>query len=160
MNKTPQSIFLKDHEKLNILIKDLKKQMVLGKISSESMQNLRWGLERHFYVEEKILCNNKPFEINLTRAKIQQMMADHDYILINLDQMERKEEKTHQALMEQLKQFISFYFNHIRFEIREIYQYLNLPLTPLEINDIDNALTKNLKLGFYPLKNVRANFDE
>ena len=159
MNKTPQNIFMQDHEKLNVLIEDLKKQMNLGEISPESIQNLRWGLDRHFYVEEKVICMNKPIEINITRAKIQQLMADHDYILANLAQMERKTDNN-KALIKQLNFFIKFYFNHIKFEVREIYKYINLSLTPHEINVIDNALNKNLKLGFYPIKKVRSCIDQ
>ena len=71
-------LFYKDHLEIQQLLKEMESQLRLTTPTESFLQKIQWFLERHFYLEEKLICSNVKIQETLGREKITQMQKEHD----------------------------------------------------------------------------------
>ena len=146
-------LFFADHLEIQQLLKEMESQLRLAIPTDRFLKKIQWLLERHFYLEEKLICSNVKIQETLGREKITQMQKEHDMInnllqdIMRLS-LEEKEAKLHQ--------FSRMVMKHYKFEIKEIYHGISNLMGHDEYELIQKKLKKEISLGFYPLKIVRG----
>jgi hypothetical protein len=146
-------LFFKDHLEIQQLLKELESQLRLTSPTERFLKQIQWLLERHFYLEEKLICTNVKVQKTLGQEKIKQMQKEHDLINNLLQEimslsLEEKEAKLHD--------FSRMVKKHYRFEINEIYRNIYDLMGNAEYEIIEKKLKKEITLGFYPIKKIRG----
>ena len=64
MPQTIESLMLKEHRRLDKLLEEIEKDLDNYEKTKKNCSLFKWNLEKHFFVEEKVICINKGSELN------------------------------------------------------------------------------------------------
>ncbi len=159
MNEKLISPFYDDHLQINQLLRDFRKNLQVNALTNQSLQKIRWALERHFYLEEKFLYNliisvpTPPF------PKILRVIKEHDIFLKNMGTIEsllRNLPDSMEELHKEFNQFENKIYRHVKYEVSNIYELFASITFSDQSNHIIQELQKRITLGFYPLEKMRV----
>ena len=133
---------IKDHEKIINLLVRFEKSIGQDKLTiAKSFDDLTWGLEKHFFTEEKaIFTKYEPEEETKGHKMISELIKEHKEIFDKLKTMKKsfKKKKTFD-----FQEFENLLTRHKNFEEKTVYPMLDSELDESEkisivkrINDI------------------------
>src|SRR4030042_6956554 len=121
----PQSIeklMLQEHKRLNKHIDDLEKHLENYEKTKSNFNIFKWNLEKHFFVEEKIIFD---MFVNISgeeTSDIFHLLEDHVKIMGEVRLLEKKLKNKIKPDLEKLKQELII---HKDFEDEDFYPYLD-----------------------------------
>jgi len=126
----PQSIeklMLQEHKRLNNFIEELEKHLDDYEKTKSNFSVFKWNLEKHFFVEEKIIFD---MFINISGKEtnnIFRLLEDHIKIMEIIRTIEKRLRNKIKPELEELKQKLIL---HKDFEDEDFYPNLDKRLTP------------------------------
>jgi len=129
-SKSVCSIMLKEHDKIKNILEEFEKQNNQNNLfnAREVFEKFKWNLEKHFFIEEKIIFNVYQIESQEDDEDIETLLKDHKDILFLIKNIEESLSKDKILLSEpaELKQIIDA---HVIFENESFYPRLDEELT-------------------------------
>jgi hemerythrin superfamily protein len=131
-----------DHNKIERLMdnfeKDIDKDYELMK---KSFTKFEWKLEKHIFVEEKVIFTNyNPEDIREGYRMLPELTKQHNYILNQLSNW--RKDLVNKRKIDGFYKFKKVLFNHKIFEENEVYPKLDQALKDSDKNLIINRLNE------------------
>lgn len=112
------NLMLQEHKEINKILEDLEKNQ-----NKELLNRLKSSLERHFFIEEKIIF--RIYSLNKTGEDILDLIKEHKDILWIISKLEENLEKKLNLELSDLKELLN---SHIKFENEFFYPKLEQEL--------------------------------
>lgn len=126
MEKTICKIMLKDHDRINKLIDFFEKELNKSIGNSRRIFNqLKWNLDKHFFVEEKIIFSIYETESEEDNLDILKLLKEHKDIYWLLNKIE---DSLDSGLKPELTEFKKALKIHANFEDNNFYPKLDRDL--------------------------------
>ena len=119
------ALMVKDHCKIEELIDTLEKNIEKDTPSVlESFNKFEWNLEKHIFIEEKVIFTSyNPEDIIEGYKMLPELTKQHNILLNKLNLM-RKDIRNNRSISD-ITSFKEFLLNHKNFEEKNVYPKLN-----------------------------------
>lgn len=119
------ALMVKDHCKIEELINTLEKNIEKDTPSVlESFNKFEWNLEKHIFIEEKVIFTSyNPEDIIEGYKMLPELTKQHNILLNKLNLM-RKDIRNNRSISD-ITSFKEFLLNHKNFEEKNVYPKLN-----------------------------------
>jgi hypothetical protein len=124
-SKSISKTMLKDHKKILDLIQEFEKQTDSFK-AREILEKFKWNLEKHFFMEEKVIFSVYQIENNEEDEDVINLLKEHKDALFLIKKIEELSSKDKKADITELKLLL---INHANFENKSFYPRLDEELT-------------------------------
>jgi len=127
MPKSIENLMLEEHEKLRDMLSECLENIEHQPIiSQEFFIKFKWNLEKHFFIEEKIIFSNPAVENSEHTEEIEEIFEDHKEILGIIKDIENDKTHLNKSKIEKLAEIIT---KHAQFEDEDFYPRLDEILT-------------------------------
>jgi len=124
--KTIESLMLEEHKRINRLICELEEDLDDYEKTKENFSKFKWNVEKHFFVEEKIIFNMFIHISGQETTDIFHLLEDH----VKIMQMIREiEDKLGQKIKPSLEKIKDELIAHRKFEDEDFYPNLDKRLS-------------------------------
>ena len=127
MPKSIENMMLGEHDRLrnllNLCLENLKHNPV---IAEENFIKFKWNLEKHFFLEEKIIFSNPAVENSEHFEEAEEILDEHKELLSFIKKIEEDKSGLHWQSIQELKKLVE---KHAAFEDEEFYPRLDEVLT-------------------------------
>jgi hemerythrin HHE cation binding domain-containing protein len=151
-SKSIMKILVEDHKYINSLVqKFMNFQENFYSQDKNLFQKIKWALDKHFYLEEKILFNFCNLSDIFTKELAKELIKQHDKILAiikNLGEIIEDEAISLTDLIESQN-------DHVKYEMENYYKKIEELLDEDQRAQLISTLEQKDKLGFYPLAKLR-----
>lgn len=138
MIQTIEGLMLQEHKRLTKFLEDLERDLDDYEKTKRNFECLKWNLEKHFFVEEKIIFDSFVTMSGQETNDTFHLLEDHVRIIELLKILETRLNKKIKPKLEYLKKII---MTHRDFEDEEFYPNLDKRLS----EDKKKELSKKIK---------------
>jgi len=122
-----EHLMLAEHNKLQKILQECLKSIGSQSIvSQELFIKFKWNMEKHFFIEEKIIFTNPAVENLEHTEEIEEIFEDHKEILDLIKNIDEDKTQLDKLKIEKLLKLI---LNHAKFEDEDFYPRLDEILT-------------------------------
>tara|TARA_Y100000310_G_C20624302_1_gene785017 strand:- start:897 stop:1325 length:429 start_codon:yes stop_codon:yes gene_type:complete len=121
-----ERLMLKEHKRLNKCLEDVEKNIEDYEKTKLSFNKCKWNLEKHFFVEEKVIFDNFVSMSGQETTDTFHLLEDHVRIIELLKKLEQRLEKKIKPDTNLLRNVLS---THRKFEEEDFYPNLDDKLT-------------------------------
>jgi iron-sulfur cluster repair protein YtfE (RIC family) len=136
------------HEMLEELIQQAK----VPSASVETVKKIKWRLQRHFYIEEKLIFSVCRLEGNDNITTLPKLLKEHDDILHEIDIIIQILNQNKNPAWDRI---IELKREHIQLESTQIYQKIDEYMDETDKAELIRQIDKIISLGFYPIEKLR-----
>jgi hemerythrin superfamily protein len=127
MPKSIESLMLGEHDRLknllNLCLENLKHNPI---VAEENFIKFKWNMEKHFFLEEKIIFSNPAVENSEHSEEVEDILEDHKQILGFIKKIEEDKSGLHWETISELKKLVE---KHAELEDEDFYPRLDEILT-------------------------------
>ncbi|MHA1674797.1 MAG: hemerythrin domain-containing protein [Promethearchaeota archaeon] len=148
--------FASDHDQIIRILRDYFKTRGDPKENYSIIKNLIWTIDRHFFLEEKVLVQYLKLDPSRDFALLIRFYSEHNEIL-NLNAKIRKnlEFDPFNTISPAITQLQNLVVLHKNFEMENFYYRMDEVLSEDERRVILKSLDISAKSGFYPMEKIR-----
>lgn len=143
MPKSIESLMLEEHDRLknllNLCLNNLSHSPV---IAEENFIKFKWNLEKHFFLEEKVIFSNPAVENTEHSEEIDDILEEHKQVLDLIKSIEEDLSGLHADKILYLKNILE---KHSQFEDKDFYPRLDEVLNSEQKQDIIKESKKILQ---------------
>ena len=153
--------FKSDHDQISRILQDYFKTRGDPTENLQIIKNLNWTIDRHFYLEEKVLVQYLKLDPARDYALLIRFYSEHNEIL-NLNAKIRKNLEydpldTISPAITQLQNLVTL---HKNFEMKNFYYRMDEVLSEDESLTILKSLDQSIRSGFFPMVKIRESAKE
>jgi rubrerythrin len=127
MAKSIETYMLEAHNRLKTLLNFCLDNLNHNPaMAEESFIKFKWNIEKHFFMEEKMIFSNTAIEDSEHSEEIENILEEHKQILVLIKSIEFDKSRLHSNKIENLKNLLE---KHSQYEDEDFYPRLDEILT-------------------------------